>query len=61
VLVVSVALVAVESELLVGVLGTSLRSLGLSELFVGLIVVPTSAMPPSTGLRSCSPSGTRWT
>jgi Ca2+:H+ antiporter len=40
ILVIAVALVALESELLVGVLETSLQSLGLSELFVGLIVVP---------------------
>lgn len=40
VLVAAVALVAVESELLVGALEVSLRSLGLSELFVGLILVP---------------------
>jgi Ca2+:H+ antiporter len=40
VLVGAVALVAVESEFLVGAMETSLESLGISELFVGLIVVP---------------------
>lgn len=34
------AMVALESELLVGSLGPALADLGLSELFVGLIVIP---------------------
>jgi Ca2+:H+ antiporter len=40
VLIGAVAVVAVESEFLVGAMETSLESLGISELFVGLIVVP---------------------
>jgi Ca2+:H+ antiporter len=36
----AVALVGLESELLVSSLGPALRSIGLSKLFVGLIVVP---------------------
>src|SRR5712691_1707028 len=39
VLVVSTALVAIESEILVGSLETARRSLGLTELFVGVIIV----------------------
>jgi Ca2+:H+ antiporter len=39
-LVLATVLVAVESESLVGSLEPALRTLGLSELFVGLIVVP---------------------
>ncbi len=41
VLVAAVAVVAVEAELLVGTLEGALESLGVSPLFVGLIVVPT--------------------
>ena len=40
VLVASVAVVAVESELLVGALEPALHTLGVSKLFVGLILVP---------------------
>jgi Ca2+:H+ antiporter len=40
VLVVAVAFVALESEFLVGSLDSSLETLGISELFVGLIIVP---------------------
>jgi Ca2+:H+ antiporter len=40
VLVAAVAVVAVESELLVGALEPSLHSLGISKFFVGLILVP---------------------
>jgi Ca2+:H+ antiporter len=39
-LLVATALVAIESELLVGSLEPALETLGLSELFVGLIVIP---------------------
>lgn len=39
VLVISTALVAVESEILVGSLETARQSLGLTELFVGVIIV----------------------
>ena len=39
-LLVSAAVVAVEAELLVGSLEPALQDLGLSELFVGLIVIP---------------------
>src|SRR5207245_8497385 len=39
VLVVSTVLVAVESEILVGSLETARQSLGLTELFVGVIIV----------------------
>jgi Ca2+:H+ antiporter len=39
-LLLATALVALESELLVGSLGPALADLGLSELFVGLILIP---------------------
>ena len=39
ILVVSTALVAVESEILVGSLETARKSLGLTELFVGVIII----------------------
>ena len=47
-LVVATALVAWMSELLVGAVEKTSHVLGLSEVFVGVIVVPRWAMPPST-------------
>jgi len=54
ILAVSGALVAVESELLVGALESTVRSLGLSRLWVGLILVPIvgNAAEHSTAVRA---------
>jgi Ca2+:H+ antiporter len=55
ILVLATVAVGVESEILVGSIEHVSQSLGLTELFIGVIVIALSAMPPSIARPSSWP------